>query len=133
MIINKRLILLVVMLLVSAVLLVQGCGSLSPKLSSDLQNLIEAERQGEAESYAERRGIDLVGSKIMVIVECFPDLIEEAVDAARILGTVEQEPIVREDYVYPGMVLLIPITNLNDMAKEKSVRQVVIPTELLPQ
>jgi hypothetical protein len=127
--------LLVTVLMVIMSLLISACScyTVSEKLDSILQQLVEAERRGEAESYAEQHEIELVDGNVRVIVECDPDMIEEATEAARALGVVEREAIVTKDLVDPRLKVLIPITSLNTLAREKSVTRVELPSPVIPE
>jgi hypothetical protein len=133
--VTKKVFLLVTVLMVILSLLISVCScyTVSEKLDSILQQLVEAERRGEAESYAEQHDIELVDGSVRVTVECDSEMIGEATEAARALGVVELEAIVREDYVYPFLQVLIPITNLNTLAREKSVTRVELPSPAIPQ
>ena len=132
---NTKALLLVTVLMVVISLLISVCScyTVSEKLDSILQQLVEAERRGEAESYADQHRIELVNGSVRVIVECDPDMIEEGTEAARALGIVELEAIVREDLVYPRLQVLIPITSLNTLAGEKSITRVELPGRVIPQ
>ena len=103
----------------------------NPKLSTHLDYLIQAERRGEAEEFAKSIGIELIDGKVRVSVKCEYDMIEEATRAARRLGVVELEPIVRDDLVHPVIQMVIPITSLNDLAAEKSVKRIRLPAKML--
>jgi hypothetical protein len=105
----------------------------NPKLTSKLDYLVQAERREGAELYAEQHDIELVDGSVRVYVECEPDMIEEATEAARALGIVELEAIVSEDIVYPYLEVLIPIVKLNALAREKSIIRVELPGRVYPQ
>jgi hypothetical protein len=131
---TRNLLLVTVLIVVISLLIsVSSCYTVSEKLSSKLQNLVEAYRRGEAEEYAEQHGIELVDGSVRVSVKCDPDMIEEATEAARALGIVELEAIVSEDIVYPYLEVLIPIVKLNALAREKSIIRVELPGRVYPQ
>ena len=130
---SNLLLVTVLIVVISLLISVSSCHTISEKLSTKLQNLVEAYRRGEAEEYAGRHGIELVDSSVRVVVECESDMIEEATEATRALGIVEGEAIVTEDIVYPYLEVLIPIIKLNALAREKSVARVELPAKVYPQ
>ena len=126
---NRRCLLLITLLLVSAILSVQGCNSEPvehPKLSSMLNRLVQAEWRGEAEEFTRPRGIELLYDdaglvSVEVVIECLPEKVEEAATkAAETYGTV--------GVIYHNMiVVVVPITSLSALADEESIAQIRLP------
>ena len=132
----KRAIALTVLVCLLLGLLVAGCTSKpeegevlpltpplekgNPKLDSHLNQLIWAERQGVAESFARQRDIQLVDGNVRVIIECMPRQVEAATEAANALGTVELR--------YRNWVqAVVPITSLTALAEAESIHFVRLP------
>jgi len=86
-------VLLVAVLLTAAVLPILGCShnevDIHDKLGSRLMALIDAEKRGEAESFAQSRLIDLVDGSVRVEIKVASGQLGAAVRAAADLGTVE--------------------------------------------
>ena len=123
--------LMVSVLLAAIVLPLSGCGNndKSPydALQPLLRQLVEAERRGETESFAQLRGLDLVDGSVRVEIEARPGQLEAAVKATADLGTVEIVAQRREE-----LQALIPITSLTALAKERSIhfiRKPIRPVE----
>ena len=91
-----------------------------PKLSGTLNQLIRAEEQGEADEFAQQRGIELVDGSVKVIIECEPGQAEAVAEAASALGIVEI-PIL--DLVQ----LVVPINNLTALEDIPGVSFVRLP------
>ena len=97
----------------------------NPKLDSQLNQLVSAESRGEATSFAEQSGIELVEGNVRVIVECLPDQIDAAVKAASALGVVET--------TYRNLLqVVVPITSLTTLADAESIRFIRLPQYPLP-
>jgi hypothetical protein len=92
----------------------------NPKLDSQLNQLVHAERNGEAASFAEQSSIELVDGNVRVIVECLPDQVDAAVEAASALGVVETS--------YRNLLqVVVPITSLTTLADATSTRFIRLP------
>ncbi len=97
----------------------------NPKLDSQLNQLVSAESRGEATSFAEQSGIELVEGNVRVIVECLPDQIDAAVEAVSALGVVET--------TYRNLLqVVVPITSLTTLADAESIRFIRLPQYPLP-
>ena len=91
-----------------------------PKLSGTLNQLIRAEEQGEAEEFAQPRGIELVDGSVKVIIDCEPGQSEAVAEATSALGIVE--------LCIPDLVqVIVPINNLNALEDIPGVRFVRLP------
>ena len=99
-----------------------------PKLDSRLNSLVDAEKRGEAESFAQSRLIDLVDGSVRVEIKFVSGQLEAAVRAAADLGTVE---VVADKMEL--VLALIPITSLYALAEEESVRFIRVPIKGVPQ
>jgi len=93
----------------------------NPKLDSHLQDLILAERQGEAESFASRRDIELIDGSVRVTIECMPSQVEAAAEAATNAGAKQVRS--RKDLVQA----VVPITSLTALAEAESIRFIELP------
>ena len=92
----------------------------NPKLDSQLNQLVSAEKRGEAASFAEQSNIELVEGNVRVIVECLPDQIDAAVKAVSALGVVET--------TYRNLLqVVVPITSLTTLADAESIRFIRLP------
>jgi len=115
---------LVVVLLASAVFPLSGCGDVSDKLDTHLNSLVDAERRGEAESFAQLALIDLVDGSVRVAIECVSGQLDAAVEAAERFGTVEAIA-----YRAEKLQALIPITSLTTLAREESIQFISDPVK----
>jgi hypothetical protein len=124
--------LLVIVLLASFAFPLAGCigededvpKKIDNKLDSQLNQLIEAEKRGEAELYAQQRGIDLVDGSARVSIESVPGRLDDVIKVAAEFGTVE---IVAERAENVGA--LIPIASLTALAQEESIHLIRVPTK----
>jgi len=92
----------------------------NPKLDSQLNQLVLAESRGEASSFAKQISIELVDGNVRVIVECLPDQVDAAVEAASALGVVETS--------YRNLLqVVVPITSLTTLADAASIRFIRLP------
>ena len=97
----------------------------NPKQDSQLNQLVSAERRGEAASFAEQSDIELVEGNVRVIVECLPDQIDAAVKAVSALGVVETS--------YRNLLqVVVPITSLTTLADAAGIRFIRLPQYPLP-
>ncbi len=95
----------------------------NPKLDSALWGLIEAEKRGEAESYARQSGGDivLVDGNVEVEIVCVSDQLEAAAKAATSAGAK-----VRLSYKNV-LEALVPITSLEALANDKNIYVIRVP------
>lgn len=98
----------------------------NPKMDSQLNQLISAETQGEAVSFAEQHGIELVDGNVRVIIECVPGQLEAATEAATNAGA-------ELETSYDNLLqVVVPITKLNTLADAASVHFIRLPQQPLP-
>jgi hypothetical protein len=124
--ITSRLLIIAALLSGIALLLMPGCEPKdNPKLSPDLNGLVQAEWRGEAEEFAHRNCIELLDGdsglvSVEVEIDCAPGQVDAAIKAAETYGTVES------NYLY--MILaVVPVNKLTALAKDKSIELVRIP------
>ena len=98
----------------------------NPKLDSLLNQLIQAERRGEANSFAEQHSIKLVNGSVRVIIECVSGQIEAATKAATGAGAGVETS-------YDNLLQVVaPINSLTTLADASSVRFIRLPQQPLP-
>jgi len=98
----------------------------NPKLDSQLDQLVRAERRGEAASFARQSDIELVDERVRVIVECVPGQLDAATEAATALGASVETS-------YDNLLqAVVPITSLTALADTPSIRLVRVPWYPLP-
>ncbi|MBI4295917.1 MAG: hypothetical protein HY667_02230 [Chloroflexi bacterium] len=92
----------------------------NPKLSSQLNDLVKAQNQGKAASFAQEQRIELVNARVRVIIESVPGQMEAARKAASAAGDVETS--------YDNLLqVLAPVTSLTQLAEEPSIRFIRLP------
>ncbi|MDP3880189.1 MAG: hypothetical protein Q8Q07_07805 [Dehalococcoidales bacterium] len=92
-----------------------------PKLDSRLNQLVDAEKRGEAASFAGQSGIELVDGKVRVIIEVVPGQLETATGAATDAGA-------QIETSYNDLLQAVaPVTSLPTLADEESVRFIRLP------
>jgi hypothetical protein len=93
----------------------------NPKLDSQLNQLVRAERLGEAESFAEQSNIELIEGSVRVIIECVPNQVDNATIAANNAGaTIEMD--------YDDLLqVVVPITSLTALTDAESIRFIRLP------
>jgi len=98
----------------------------NPKLDSQLNQLVRAERLGEAESFAEQSNIELIEGSVRVIIECVPDQVADAMLAAQNAGaTIEMD--------YDNLLqVVVPINKLTTLTDEESIRFIRLPHPITP-
>ena len=97
----------------------------NPKLDSQLNQLIQAEKLGDAASFAEQSNIELVDGNVRVIVESLPEQVDATTKAASALGVVETS--------YGDLLqVLVPVASLTTLADAASVRFVRLPQYPVP-
>ena len=123
---------LVAVLVASVLFPLSGCGSEDEdarhKLDSALTDLIDTEKRGEAESFAQSARIDLVDGAVEVVIESKPGQFEVAIKAAAKHGTV-----VGLTESVEHLSALVPITSLTALAREGSIRLIRLPEKPSPQ
>lgn len=98
----------------------------NPKLDSQLNQLVSAEMRGEAVQFAEQRNIELVNTGIRVIIECVPGQFDAAAEAATNVGG-------KLEASYENLLqLVVPITELNNLAGATSIHFIRLPQQPLP-
>lgn len=96
------------------------------KLDSQLNQLVQAAKLGDIETFAEQSNIELVDGAVRVIVESLPGQVDAAVEAASNLGILEAS--------YNNLLqVVVPITSLTTLANEASVRFVRLPQYPVPR
>ncbi len=97
-----------------------------PKLDSQLNQLVNAEKRGEAASFAEQSSIELVDGGVRVIIECVPGEIEAATEAAT-------NAEARLETSYNNLLqVVVPITSLTTLADAASIHFIRLPQYPLP-
>jgi len=93
----------------------------NPKLDSQLNQLVRAEMQGEAASFAQQSNIELVSGNVRVIIECVPGQLDAATEAATALGaSVEMS--------YRNLLqIVVPIASLTSLADASSIHFIRLP------
>lgn len=99
----------------------------NPKLDSFLNQLIDAEKRGEAESFSRQRNTELVDGKVRVQIEAELGQLDAAAKAAAAVGTVE---LIVKDFNHVQAV--VPITSLTALANEESIRFIGNPIKSTP-
>ncbi len=98
----------------------------NPKLDSQLNQLVRAESRGEAASFAEQSGIELVDGSVRVIIECVPGQLEAATEAATNAGA-------KLETSYDNLLqVVVPITSLSTLADAASIHFIRLPQYPLP-
>ena len=98
----------------------------NPKLDSQLNQLVHAERNGEAASFAEQSNIELVNGAVRAIIECVPAQLEAATEAATNAGA-------RLETSYDNLLqVVVPITKLSTLADAASIHFIRLPQYPLP-
>jgi len=93
----------------------------NPKLDSQLNQLVSAERLGEAESFAEQSNIELIEGSVRVIIECAPDQVDNAMLASHNAGaTIEMD--------YDNLLqVVVPINKLTTLTDAESIHFIRLP------
>jgi len=93
----------------------------NPKLDSQLNQLVSAERLGEAESFAEQSNIELIEGSVRVIIECAPNQVADAMLAAQNAGaTIEMD--------YDNLLqVIVPINKLATLTDAESIHFIRLP------
>lgn len=93
----------------------------NPKLDSQLNQLVRAERRGEATLFAEQSDIKLVDGSVRVIIDSVPGQLETATEAAANAGA-------KLETSYNNLLqVVVPVTKLSTLAKETSIHFIRLP------
>ncbi|MFC1902731.1 hypothetical protein ACFLX4_01505 [Chloroflexota bacterium] len=93
----------------------------NPKLGSQLDQLVSAEMQRRASSFAQQSNIELVDSRVRVIIECLPGQVDTATQAAVAFGASVETS-------YRNLLqVVLPVTSLTALAETSAVRFVRLP------
>lgn len=98
----------------------------NPKLDSQLNQLVSAERRGEAASFAKQSNIEMVNGSVRVIIECVPGQLEAASGAATNAGA-------KLETSYDNLLqVVVPVASLSTLADTESIRFIRLPQRPLP-
>ena len=98
----------------------------NPKLDSRLNQLISAERRGEAVSFAQQSNIELVDGAIRVIIEYVPGQLEAATEAVTNAGA-------ELETSYANLLqAVVPVAKLSTLADAASIHSIRLPQSPLP-
>lgn len=98
----------------------------NPKLDSQLNQLVAAQANGEAASFARQANIPLDNGRVRVVIECVPGQLDAASKAAVTAGAVVET-------TYENLIqVLIPVTALNALADAESIKTVRLPQQPVP-
>jgi len=98
----------------------------SPKLDSQLNQMVSAVKRGEAASFAEKSNIDLTNGRIRVVIECAPGQVEAATKAAINAGA-------EVETTYENLLQVsVPVTGLTALADAESIRFIRLPQQPVP-
>ena len=98
----------------------------NPKLDSQLNQLVRAERLGEADSFAEQSNIELINGSVSVIIECVPGQVDDATVAATNAGA-------RLETSYKDLLqVVVPITSLTTLTDAESIHLIRLPQYPVP-
>ena len=98
----------------------------NPKLDSALNQLVSAERRGEAASFAKQTNITLVNGDVRVVIECVPGQLEAATEAATNAGAK-----IEADYK-DLLQVTVPVASLSTLADAESIHFIRLPQQPLP-
>ena len=99
----------------------------NPKLDSQLNQLVRAERLGEADSFAEQSNIELINGSVRVIIECVPGQVDDATGAATNAGA-------RLETSYKDLLqVVVPITSLTTLTDAESIHLIRLPQYPVPE
>ncbi len=98
----------------------------NPKLDSQLNQLVGAEKRGELNAFAKQTKVELFNGDVRVIIECLPGQLETASAAAVSAGA-------KLEMSYSNMVQAkVPVASLSALADAESVRLIRLPQQPLP-
>jgi hypothetical protein len=103
----------------------------NPKLDSFLNQLIAADKKGEAEALARSAGYSLIsdnsnGKKVKVEIEAMPAQLDSAVNVTSVVGKVGAIGL-RSN----GFDAVVPISSLESLAADKSIRHINRPAPII--
>lgn len=99
----------------------------NPKLDSFLNQLIAAERRGEAEAFARQRDVQLTDGKVRVEIQAVPGQLDVAANVTASFGTIEV--IAR---VQNAIQAVVPISDLAMLAEKESIQMIREPVRAVP-
>ena len=98
----------------------------NPKLDSQLNQLVSAEKRGELATLAEKSNIQLADGRVRVIIECVPGQLEAASEAATSAGA-------KLETSYANLLqVLVPVASLSTLADAESIHFIRLPQQPLP-
>jgi hypothetical protein len=97
-----------------------------PKLDSQLTQLVNADRNGDAAEFARSQNISLNGNSIRVIIEVLPGQIETVSQAVISLGGKV------ETSNNNLLQALVPVSSLTKLAESSDIRLIRLPMQALP-
>jgi hypothetical protein len=98
----------------------------SPKMDSQLTQLVAAAERGEAASFAERHNIKIAEGSVKVIIECVPGQLEAARKAVLNHGA-------QVETAYENLLQVsAPVTSLTALAEAESIRFIRLPQVPVP-
>ncbi len=93
----------------------------NPKLDSQLNQLVSAERRGETVSFAQQSNIELVDGAVRVIIEYVPGQLEAATEAVTSAGA-------KLETSYADLLqVVVPIAKLSTLADATSIHFIRLP------
>jgi hypothetical protein len=96
----------------------------SPKMDSQLAQLVDAAERGEAESFAKKHNITLIDGSVKVVIECVPGQLEVSRQAVLNHGA-------EVETTYENLLqVLAPVTSLTALTEVESIRFIRLPQEL---
>lgn len=101
-------------------------GKGNPKLDSQLNQLVSAEKRGELAAFAKQSNIELFNGDVRVIIECVPGQLEAASRAATNAGA-------KLEASYENLLqVVVPVTSLSSLADAESIHLIRLPQPPLP-
>lgn len=98
----------------------------NPKLDSQLNQLLSAEKRGDLAAFAAQSNIELINGDIRVIIECVPGQFEAASKAAT--GAHAKLETSYENLLQ----VVVPVASLSVLADAESIRFIRLPQQPLP-
>ena len=99
----------------------------NPKLDGALNQLIEADKRGESESFTRQRNIDFVNGMVRVAIYAAAGQLDAVANMTAKVGSIET---ISQDLNAVGA--LVPITSLTKLADEKSVSSIKLAVKPVP-
>ena len=95
-------------------------------LDSTSNKLVDAQKRGEAESFAQKADIELVDGSVKVTIECVPGQFDAAIEVATKAG--DKLGLSYKNY----LDAFVPITSLIELADADSIRLIRLPIRGVP-